>query len=50
MDVKYEMKVWKYESTLPGNAGCLAIKEIFGRSDKTSIMWRCPESTIYLAL
>lgn len=34
MDVKYS----KYESMLPGNVGCLAIKEIFGRSDKTSIM------------
>lgn len=29
---------------LPGNAGYFTIKEIFGRTDKASIMWRLPES------
>lgn len=44
MDVKYSLTHWNYDSMLPGNAGYFTIKEIFGRSDKASIMWRLPES------
>lgn len=32
------LKHCKYESTLPGTAGCFTIEEIFGTPDKASIM------------
>lgn len=33
-DVRYCLAHCKYESTLPGNAGCFTKKEIFGSSDR----------------
>lgn len=50
MDLKYSQTLCKYENTLPGNAGCFTVKEVFGRSDKTSPMGRLPKSTMNVAL
>lgn len=50
MDLKYSLTLCKYESTLPGNAGCFTMKEILGRSNKTSPLGRLPKSTMNVAL